>query len=208
MALSGKADIDEALQKVGELLASENESYAIVVVGGAAMNLLGFVERVTTDVDILAFAHTTGGEPAELEEAPKPMPAPLVRAARTVARDLGLETDWLNTGPALQWQSGFPPGLAQRVRWRRYAALHVGLVDRRDLIFLKLYAAADAKGPESVHYQDLVALMPNPDDLQAAKDWVEAQDPSPGFQATLEKVVTHVATDLKFDGRNKPESAR
>src|SRR6266567_3604110 len=140
MPLTGPSDIDEALQKVGELLASDNESYAIVVVGGAALNLLGLIERVTTDVDILAFADPTDTEPAVLVEAPEPMPAPLVRAARTVARDLGLEEEWLNTGPALQWRSGFPPGLARRVVWRRYAALRVGLVDRPDLIFLKLYA--------------------------------------------------------------------
>jgi Nucleotidyltransferase of unknown function (DUF6036) len=72
MPLIGPADIDEALQKVGELLASGNESYAIVVVGGAALNLLGLIERVTTDVDILAFADPTGTEPAELVEAPEP----------------------------------------------------------------------------------------------------------------------------------------
>ena len=53
----------------------------------------------------------------------------------------------MNTGPALQWKQGLPEGLQDRIEWRRYAALRVGVVDRRDLIHLKLYAAADATGP-------------------------------------------------------------
>jgi hypothetical protein len=123
MSLASGSEIENALQKLGELLALESQKDAIVVLGGAALNLLGIVERVTTDVDILAFAHSLGGKTMGLLEPPEPLPEPLVRAARTVARDLGLESEWLNTGPALQWRSGLPPGIEQRIQWRRYAAL-------------------------------------------------------------------------------------
>jgi len=201
MYFTGESDIENALQKVGELLTLQAETYAIVVLGGAALNLLGIVERVTTDVDILAFARQDGGTTARLEEPPDPMPEPLARAARTVARDLGLEDDWLNIGPALQWRSGLPGGLEGRVHWRQYGpALRVGLVDRYDLIFFKLYAAVDSTGPQSVHYQDLLALQPTSDELDRGRDWVALQDASPEFQRVLEVVVNHVGTDLKLDG--------
>jgi hypothetical protein len=126
------------------------------------------------------------------------MPEPLERAARTVARDLELDPAWLNTGPALQWRAGLPPGLARRVEWRRYAALWVGVVDRYDLIFFKLFAAADSSGTGSVHYQDLLALRPSAEELEAAAAWVRTQDASPEFANVLDRVVTHVRTDLEL----------
>jgi hypothetical protein len=123
MNLTGSSHIDEALGKVGQLLAYEGHIYAIVVLGGAALNLLRIAERPTNDVDILAFARPGGGTPHELRAPPEPMPEPLMRAARAVARDMGLEEDWLNAGPALQWRAGLPPGLPRRVHWRQYAGL-------------------------------------------------------------------------------------
>ncbi|MEO6332487.1 MAG: hypothetical protein ABIP09_08065 [Gemmatimonadaceae bacterium] len=184
---------------MGQLLAYESQSYAIVVLGGAALNLLGIVERPTSDVDILAFARPEQGRPHQLREPPEPMPEPLRRAIREVARDMRLEEDWLNVGPALQWRAGLPPGLAGRVHWRQYNALHVGLVDRYDLIFFKLFAAADSPGPRSVHYRDLVALGPTGGELDAAAEWVQTQDAAPEFTQILQKVVSHVRHDLGFD---------
>src|SRR2546427_4598554 len=178
MDLNGKSDIEKALRAVGEILASEGHAYAIVVVGGAALNLLGIVERTTTDVDILAFAHVRPGQPDELFRPPEPMPEPLTRAARAVARDMGLEQDWLNKGPSLQWETGLPPGLVHRIHWRHYTSLAVGVADRQDLILFKLFAAADSAGTESVHYQDLLALRPTGQELDAAIAWVSTQDAS------------------------------
>lgn len=199
MTLSGSTDIRRALQLVGELLAADGLRHDIVILGGAALNLLGLVERATIDVDILAFAAPAGvgaaGAPP-LQPPTEPLPASLVAAARTVARDLGLDPHWLNTGPALQWRAGLPVGLATRVHWYRFSGLHVGLVDRYDLIFFKLFAAADAAGPSSVHYQDLLALRPNAAELQAAGEWVATQDASPAFATVLDTVLRHVRDDL------------
>lgn len=184
---------------MGELLAAEGHEYAVTILGGAALNLLGIVERTTADVDILAFATPRpdgAPEPATLREPPEPIPEPLARAARTVARDLGLDPEWLNTGPALQWRAGLPPGLDQRVQWRQYAALWVGVVARYDLIFFKLFAAADQTGTRSVHYQDLLALRPSGAELDAAAAWVRTQDASPEFANVLDRVVSHVRQEL------------
>ena len=199
MDFGGTTEIDEALSLVGELLAAEGEEYAVVILGGAALNLLGIVERTTTDVDILAFATPRPQGvpmPGTLSEPPNPLPEPLARAAAMVARDLGLDSHWLNAGPALQWRAGLPPGLEQRLHWRRYESLWVGVVDRYDLIFFKLFAAADSTGPKNVHYQDLLALRPSAAELGAATDWVRTQDASPEFTDILHRVTAHVRGDL------------
>jgi len=161
----------------------------------------GDVERATTDVDILAFATPRANaapDQSTLREPPEPIPAALARAAATVGRDLGLDEHWLNTGPALQWRAGLPPGLAGRVEWLRYSALWVGLVARYDLIFFKLFAAADSSGPRSVHYQDLLALRPSAAECDAAVEWVSTQDASPAFADVLHRVANHVRTDLEL----------
>jgi hypothetical protein len=200
MDLASRASIEAALQRVAELLAFAEEHYAVVVIGGAALNLLGIVDRPTTDVDVLAFMEQQG-----LREPPESMPAPLARAIATVARDLALDDHWMNTGPALQWQQGLPEGLGERVQWRHYGppaapdlGLDIGLVSRLDLIFFKLYAAADYATTRSVHYKDLIALSPASHELTAAADWVRPQTVSPEFHSILDQLVSHVRQQLRL----------
>ncbi len=189
--LSGPGEIRRALQLVGELLEANGSRFDIVVVGGSALNLLGIISRATTDVDVLALAERTRGGPTVLSRPGATLPAPLVGAARIVARDLGLDPHWLNTGPEAQWDSGLPPGLDSRITWETFGLLSVGLVGRRDLIFLKVYAAADDIGPGSVHFQDLVALVPTDGELTEAAAWVQSQDPSLDFGRIVAEVVKH-----------------
>ncbi len=189
------SDINRALAAVGELLAAGGHKLGIVVVGGTALNLLGVVHRATRDVDVLAVA-SWGRGPERAIQPPTPLPAALQGAVATVARDLGLAPDWLNTGVASQWETGLPPGLEERIHWRQYGGLHVGLADRRDLIFLKLYAAVDDVGPTSIHYQDLIALQPSGSELDAAAEWVRSQDPSPALAKALTEVLSHVRRDI------------
>jgi hypothetical protein len=202
--LTNRSDIETALASVSELLAAEDEAYAIVILGGAALNLLGVVSRTTTDVDILAVALPS--DPAlhrEIREPPSPLPEPLLRAIRLVAEDMGLAADWMNTGPALQWRTGLPPGLADRLEWRQYGgALDVGIVSRYDLIFFKLFAAADDVGTASVHFHDLIALKPTSEELTVAATWVRGQDASAVFAEILERVITHVRRHLRLGDRS------
>jgi hypothetical protein len=192
-SLSSSADIELALLRVGELLAAAGEPQAIVIVGGAALGLLGVVTRATRDVDILAFARPGGRDAWTLVPPPAPLPESLAAAIGTVGRDSGLADDWLNTGPALQWKQGLPPGLATRIEWRQYAALRVGLVGRKDLIWFKLFAAADDR-PEGRHGRDLGALDPTDAELEEAAGWVKRQDAGPAFPGLVDDVVNHVRT--------------
>ena len=186
------AAIERGLAAVGELLAADGVEVGVVVVGGTALNLLGIVQRTTSDVDVLAVLRGGSHPTGEALMPPDPLPEPLQRAIARVARDFQLPVDWMNTMVSLQWQTGLPPGLAGRLHWKRYGGLRVGLADRVDLIFLKLYAAADSGGPTSVHVQDLLALHPAAQELEAAAAWVREQDPTPEFASILAEVMAYV----------------
>lgn len=198
--LADSADIEQALQRVGELLAAAREPYAIVIIGGAALNLLGVVSRATRDVDILAFARRRGGRDWRLEAPPNPIPERLAAAIGTVGQDMGLVPNWLNTGPALQWKQGLPRGLRGRVKWRQFAALRVGVVSRKDLIRFKVYAAADDH-PTGRHVRDLIALDPTDAELQAAARWVKTQDAGPKFPDLVDAVIAHLRSSRASSGR-------
>ena len=188
-------DIDQALLLVGELLQAEGEAVTIVIIGGAALNLLGVTTRTTRDVDVVAIA-----DPADrqrLSRPPDPLPDALIRAVKTVARDLDLPDNWLNRGPANQWDVGLPPGFATRLTWRAYAALHVGIADRRDLIFFKLEAAADQPAAtNNRHLADLLALRPTPEELTAAAEWVKEKNAGDEYHRIIDNVSEHVRTAL------------
>lgn len=193
MLLRGSTGIERALEAVGAVLQAERQQAAVVIVGGAALNLLNIVKRPTRDVDVIAKSQTAAGEP----EPPDPLPPALARAAVLVAEDLHLDSKWLNTGPALQWRQGLPPGFGARVSWRQYGGLSVGIAGRRDLVFLKLHAAADSTGAQGVHYQDLLALCPDVEQLDAACSWVKTQDASPDFHRIVDKVAGCVRHDSR-----------
>lgn len=175
------------LNAVADRLTLRGETVSLVVLGGTAMNLHGFVERPTRDVDVLARIDEANGTLRH----PEPLPDGLREAIAEVALDFQQPPDWMNTEVALQWLTGLPPGLEQRLTWHNYGPLRVGLVARVDLIAFKLYAAADA-GPASVHLSDLMALAPNPAELAEAAAWIHTQDISVEFHAILEQVIGYV----------------
>jgi len=193
MRLSGRAALVEALQAVGERLAYDGVTCTLVVVGGAALNLLGIVDRPTIDVDVLARV----GDDGETLQPPDPLPDALRRAVVAVARDRGLLETWVNTTVADQWRFGLPPGLGERLTWETFGGLRVGIVERRDLICFKLYASADQTGPDNVHVRDLLALRPRGPELEAAAEWVRSQDAGPEFHAVVARVVAYVQDALR-----------
>lgn len=188
-------NIIAALRALGEILASQGEHAAVVVVGGTALIVQGFVTRTTRDVDVIAISSDPTNRDRKAIEPPEPLPESLLQAISRVARDYNLPDDWMNTTAGLLWKTGLPPRFEERIHWEQYDGLWLGLADRYDLIFLKLYAAADSEGPSSVHYQDLMALQPTNEELDAAAQWVRSQDPSAPFARILNQVVEHAKSN-------------
>lgn len=182
--------IEAALTAAGELLRANGDEVAIVVVGGATMNLLGLVHRSTSDVDVIARAYHDGSGVLRLFPA-EPFPESLQAAIRTVARDFAIPPNWMNAEVGAQWAHGLPSWILEDITWRSYSSLDVGLVGRRTLIALKLFAAVDS-GPRSVHMQDLLALAPTDAELDESRRWVATQDAYEGFPAMVDQMIEHV----------------
>jgi len=178
MLVFGTEGLEEALRSLGAVLEARGLSYRLLVAGGSSLLLLGFVDRVTADLDVVGIAEGGGYRRGE------PLPVPLVAAVADVARALDLDPRWLNAGPASLVDFGLPEGLADRVTVRRYGGLELHLPGRVDLICFKLYAAAD-QGPRSKHHADLEALDPTASELLVAARWAVTHDPSAGFRMML-----------------------
>lgn len=142
----------------------------LVLIGGAALLAFGVIVRTTRDVDIMAGVDARIG----LVD-PRPMSEALQTASAKVARELDLDPEWLNTGPADQVKAGLPEGFLARLTRRDYGAhLIIYLPARYDLIHLKLFAAVDQGVGR--HTKDLAALQPTDEELLAAVRWVLTQD--------------------------------
>lgn len=189
---------EELLTAVGEHLSARGESAAIVVVGGSALAMMGWVDRTTEDVDVIARASGSRDVRPRPLLPPEPLPDALLDAVERVARDYGLRSDWMNTAAGVQWLTGLPERFEEGLEWRRFGALDVGFAGRTSLIALKLFAAVD-QGSESVHFQDLVGLEPTDAELDVAADWVSRQDPAPHFGALVAEEVENVRSALRRD---------
>ncbi|MFZ1155070.1 MAG: hypothetical protein WAN93_09220 [Solirubrobacteraceae bacterium] len=182
---------DDLLCALGEQLTAQGECFTLAVVGGSALLALGLISRATRDVDVLAIVDSN-----EVMSA-QPLPAALLGAAYTVARDFGLSNDWLNSGPTSLLDLGLPEGFFERAQHRDYGpGLEVLFASRVDQIHLKLYATVDQGAGK--HLNDLQALAPTERELLDAARWSQTHDPSDGYSSVLARVLSHFGVD---DGR-------
>ena len=184
--MSTKDEIAAGLAALGELLASRNLAFDIVVVGGGALLLNDLIDRPTLDMDVVALkVEGRWSSPAKL-------PTALVEAVREVAAALDLpreprdEKDWINAGPAFLHRLGLPDGFEERVAITTFGGLTVRVASRVDLIALKLWAATDSKrgARRRVDIEDLRRMAPTVDEIGSAVDWCALKDGRPGFVRT------------------------
>lgn len=168
--------LEQALTALAGFLEADGAAHeTLVVIGGGALIALGIISRATKDVDIIA-----GVDPERGLVDPRPMSQALQSAAVKVAREMELDPQWLNTGPADQVLAGLPEGFLSRLTRRDYGDwLTICFPDRLDLIHLKLFAVMD-QGPGR-HVSDLKALQPKDEELLLAARWVLTQDAGESF---------------------------
>jgi len=135
-----------------------------IVVGGAALCLLGVVSRETRNCDILH---------PELSEEVR---AAAVEFAKESSREgRKLDSDWLNNSPSSLvdllpdgWRGRLQPAL-------QGGALTLHALGRSDLLKTKLFAYCD----RGTDLGDCLALAPTDAELREALPWVQMQDTHP-----------------------------
>jgi hypothetical protein len=152
-----------------------------VIVGGAALSLLGVIARQTRDCDIL--------HPA--------LPPEIVAASRGFAAEMTaaggkLKEDWLNNGPA-SLAPLLPAGWELRLQEAfRGQVLVLRSLHRSDLLKSKLFALCD----RGLDLPDCLALAPTAAEVAEAIAWLEPQDPHPGWPAHVRATLGDLARRL------------
>ena len=100
--------LDEVLYALNDQLTAAGARANLVVIGGSGLIAIDAVSRTTRDVDVVALE-----EDGALVSA-DPLPAAIREAAAIVARDLGLQPNWLNAGPTSLLIHGLPHDFAER----------------------------------------------------------------------------------------------
>ncbi len=171
----------EILTAFDRYLAARNLRLEAVVIGGAALNLLGVVSRPTRDCDILL----------------PPLPAAIVEAARAFAAEVRrsgetLADDWLNNGPA-SVADQLPAGWQERLQLVfTGAGLELRCLGRQELLFTKLFALCD----RGIDLGDCLALAPTAAELQVWIPLLEQQDTNPDWPAHVRATLADVARRL------------
>jgi len=182
--------LDEALKLLGDLLYKRSKNHhSIIVCGGTALVSMGFVSRVTQDVDVIARIIDD-----QIVSA-NPLPPELIKISKEISKEFLLREDWLNSGPASIFNEalpnkGLPAGFRERLQRRDYGpGLSIFWVGRYDQIHFKFYAAAD-RDRGSRHFQDLMSLSPTDDESESAARWAMMHDPSEAFRQTVFSMLT------------------
>lgn len=146
----------------------------LVVVGGAALGLMGITSRQTRDVDVLV---------PTLPEVILVAAADFARQQR--AAGTFLADDWLNNGPE-SLADLLPEGWERRLQVAFDGqALRVSVPGRLDLLMTKLFALCD-RGSD---LKDCLALAPTAEELSRAEAWVAFQDANPDWPAHVRQTL-------------------
>jgi hypothetical protein len=152
-----------------------------IIVGGAALNLLGVISRPTKDCDVL-WPHL----PEEIAAAASAFAAAMRRQGEPLA------DDWLNNGPA-SLVAQLPADWRNHLRLAFVGvALRLHVPGREDLLRSKLFALCD----RGIDLADCIALAPTIGDLAALRPWLDRQDGNPDWPAHVGEVLDDLRTRL------------
>ncbi len=151
----------EVVRKFDQYLAQQGLAFEAVVIGGAALSILGIIARQTQDVDVL--------DPE--------IPAEIVEASKTFAKEEGigetsLKENWLNHGPESlrkylrkNWKTRLQPLF-------KGEAITFTTLGRLDLIGTKLLAYCD----RGTDLKDCLDLRPTKEEISEILPWVQKYD--------------------------------
>lgn len=171
----------ETLEAFDRFLADRSLRLDAIVIGGAALNLLGVISRPTKDCDIL------------FPRLPSEIVAASIAFARAARNDGDLlDDDWLNNGPSsltkhlrTGWEARLQPAFTG-------TALLLRSLGRADLLCAKLRALCD----RGLDLADCVALAPTAFELENVLPWLEAQDAHPHWPEHARATLADLGTRL------------
>jgi hypothetical protein len=171
----------ETIEQFDIYLAGQGLSLSAVVVGGAALGLLGVVSRQTQDCDILQ---------PRLPDAIQEAAAKFAAQQRRLGIDL--RDDWLNNGPASLTRD-LPGGWEERLQAAFSGrAITLRTLGRLDLLRSKVFSLCD----RAIDISDCVALAPAREELEQIRPWLVERDGNPGWPSHVDEVLADLGRRL------------
>ncbi|RJO68775.1 MAG: hypothetical protein C4523_06865 [Myxococcales bacterium] len=171
----------ETIEQFDLFLARQGLSLSAVIIGGAALSLLGIISRETRDCDVL--------HPQLPDEIIK---AQANFAAEMRGRGIPLQDDWLNNNP-MPVANLLPEGWLSRTQVAyQGTALTLLSLSRSDILLTKLFAYCD----RGTDLGDCLALKPTAGELKAALPWIAVQDANPDWPRHVEESIRDLGRRL------------
>jgi hypothetical protein len=172
------------IPKFDTFLKKRGLTFEGVVIGGAALELLGVISRETQDCDVL--------DPA--------IPIEIAEAAKAFAQEMslpetGLRENWLNNGPSTLVPL-LPSGWKIRLSVLfKGDALILHCLCRQDLLATKLLAFCD-RGQD---LPDCLAMNPSKSELSEIIPWLSLQDGNPCWPAHVQDSLKNLGKKLGYE---------
>lgn len=169
----------DILRDFDSYLEDRGLSFEGVIIGGAALILLGLVNRVTQDVDFL--------DPT--------IPEDVKQASVAFARKAKLKPGWFNNGPE-SLKRDLPAGWEEKLQpLFQGRSLRLYTLGRLDLLRSKVYAFCDRQQDR----EDCLALRPTLDELREIYPWVLERDANPLWPEHVTASLRLLSKELGYD---------
>lgn len=176
-------NIKTTIAEFDKFLKKRNLSFVAVIIGGAALNLLGVISRQTKDCDIIDPLL-----PIEIENAAKEFAISLRQSGEM------LHDNWLNHEPS-SLSKLLPNGWQNNLQIAyKGEALILHTLGRKDLLCTKLFALCD----RGTDLTDCIALKPSLNEIEEAIPWIEMQDTNPDWPRHVIAVLTDLGARLGY----------
>ena len=169
--------------KFDKYLHKNNMHFEAIVIGGAALSILGIISRQTQDVDVL--------DPE--------IPDNILEAAKLFAKfegiaETSLNENWLNHGPESLRNYLRPNWRMRLVPLFKGSAITFTTLGRIDLIGTKILAYCD----RGTDLKDCIDLKPTREEILEILPWVENYDLNPDWPNYVRTQAEVLATRLGY----------
>lgn len=169
----------EVLMHFDQFINKRNLSFEAVIIGGAALSVLGIISRQTRDCDVL---HPI-------------IPNNILKASKQFAKLYNLDSNWLNNGPK-DLVKDLPKNWIDRTQVIfQGQALRIRTLGRIDLLRTKLYAYCD----RGFDLADCLQLNPTKSELYVIKKWIKSLDTNQNWPSHVDNAFNQLAKRLNHE---------
>ena len=175
-----KMTIIEVLNQFDDQLTKEKVEFNGIVVGASALVLLGIIDRMTRDIDLI-----NNSIPQKVRD----------QIEIFAKKNIGLDSNWINCSSAVL-RKNLQPGWESRLREIfRGKSLRLQTLSRKDLLITKLIGYCD----RGTDIYDCIGMKPSQKELKTSFHWVRQQDSEKRWPKHVQKCFVELSRRLNYE---------